>query len=83
MRGGRWGIEPVDASDDAIAHVGNIKIEKVAKPESAQTQIAQELTAVDGQDRFDGFDFNDDKIGYQQIDAICIFDDEAIVSKGN
>jgi hypothetical protein len=63
--------------------MGDIEIQKITQFEAAETDVAQELAAMDGQDRFDGFDFDDDKIVYQQIDTVGIIDEETPVPKWN
>ena len=81
MRGGRSGFETVHAADDSVAHMGNIEIQKIAQFEAAETYVAQELAAMDGQCRFDGFDLDDDKIFHQQVDTVSVIDEETPVPK--
>jgi hypothetical protein len=81
MRRGRSGLKAVDATDDSVAHMGDIEIQKITQFEAAQTQVAQELTAMDGQGRFDGFDLDNDRIFHQQVDTVSVVDEETPLSK--
>ena len=63
--------------------MGDIGIQKISQLEAAQTQVAQELTAVDGQGRCDGLYCDNDKVIYQQVDTIGIIDYETPLPKGN
>jgi len=38
---------------------------------------------MDGQGRFDGLDFDDDKIVHQQIDTVGVIDEETPIPKWN
>jgi hypothetical protein len=59
----------------------NIEIQQIAQLKAAETQVTQELTTVDLQGRFDGFDLNDDEVIHQQIDAIGVIDEETAISE--
>ena len=81
MRGGHGGSEAIHAPNDAVSHVGDIEIEKIAHLEPAESQVTQELAAMNWQRRLDGFDFDHDETIYEKIDPVGIVHQKAAISK--
>ena len=62
--------------------MGDIEIDQETDSLAAQSQIREQLRLVNGQDRFDGLDFNDHCVFNEDVDPITEVDRDAIVFKG-
>jgi hypothetical protein len=51
VREGREGSDAIDHPDNAIAHARYMEIQQVTEPEPAETEITEELSAMNRQDR--------------------------------
>jgi hypothetical protein len=82
-RKGREGLEPMDHSHNPVAHMRNMKIQQEAELESAEAQIAQQLSAMHRQDCRHGFQFGNHRLLHQEIDPVSVVDDEIFVANWN
>jgi hypothetical protein len=93
MRGGRRGKfgalrapeipKTVDESRNAVAHVCNVEVQQKAGPEPTETEIAQDLSSMNGQDCLDGLQFHYQQAAYEHVNPIAVFNDQLIVSNRN
>src|SRR5215469_3875574 len=72
--------EPVDHSDDAVAHMRHIKIQQVAELEVAEAEIAEKLTAMYWQNGFNSLQFDGHQVLDDKIYAITLINDHLFIS---
>jgi hypothetical protein len=73
----------MDHSHNPVAHMRNMKIQQEAELESAEAQIAQQLSAMHRQDCRHGFQFGNHRLLHQEIDPVSVVDDEIFVANWN
>ena len=83
MRRGRKTSEPIDNSDNTVAHMRDIEIQQVTQLETSQFEIAEKLAAMYGKNCLDRLQLDHDPISNEKIDSIAVIDSEILVSNRN
>jgi hypothetical protein len=93
MRGGRRGktgalrapeiSKAVHESRNALPHMSDVEVQQIAEPEPTETEIAQDLSSMNGHDCLDGLQFHDHQAAYEHVNPIAVFNDQIIVSNRN
>ena len=73
--------ELVDEASDAFAQKGDVEIDQEAELPICKTQVGEQLCAVYRKDGADGFQFHDDCIFDDKIDAIAAVDLNPLVAQ--
>jgi hypothetical protein len=63
-------LQAVGHSHDTVTHLRDMKIQKISKLEAAEPQIAQQLAAMDWQDRFNRLELDHDKALNNQVGSM-------------
>ena len=71
MRGGRGGSESIHHPNYAIAHVCDVEIQQISEFESAESQGAQQLAAMNWKDCLDRLQFDDNAIVHEEINPVA------------
>jgi len=74
--------EPIDLSVDAFLQVRDVEVDQQADAQAAQPQVREQLSVVNGQHRFDRFQFDDHDFVDEQIDSITEIDRESFNPDG-
>jgi hypothetical protein len=72
----------VREAPDTVAQDSNIEVQQQPHRAALQLQIGDELRRAQGRDCLDGFDFDDDTVRDQQVDAVTAIDEDVPVGDG-
>ena len=72
-----------DHPADAFLHEPDFPIEDESNGASAEFQVSQQLGFMDGQDRIDGFVFDDDAFIHAHVGAIPCVDEQPVITDRN
>src|SRR5258706_14226942 len=78
-RGRRGGLETIDDSRDAVPHMGDIEVKKVSEFESAELEIANNLSTVNGKDGFNSLELDHDALIDEQVNAVAALDHKFVI----
>ena len=76
------GFGSVDDAQDAVLQDGGIEVQDQADAQLGQFQAGQQLDFMDGQDLLDGSDLDHDRLLDDQVDAVGVFERDALVDDG-
>jgi hypothetical protein len=78
---GAW--ESIGETLDALPEKSDIEVDKKAEAEAGQTKVRDDLSLVDGQNDIHCFQFNDNAIVYQNVDAQIRAQAVALIDNGD
>jgi hypothetical protein len=74
-------LQAVGHSHDTVAHLRDMKIQKIAELEPAEPEIAQQLATVYRQNCVDGFELNNHQIFDNEISSIGDVEGQILVAE--
>lgn len=74
--------EVVDETAKALHEGGFVKIHEESDAFVAHAKVGENLCVVDWFEGFDGFDFDDDGVVYEEVDAVGVGDFQVFVVDG-
>ena len=63
----------------AVGELADMEVQKKPEREAAEPEIGEKLSGMDGEEFLDGFEFNDDAVLGQNVEAIASFYGDAFV----